>query len=244
MGFACFASFFFKKMMILISFLFLFQVCLAEIWIPHVFDRSYNPTFDVGVIIMQGAGIKPGEYEGLALAIQSQFDHPVMIGIPESLFDVPLAFLGASNKIKDIKKQMMKEGLTEDAKIFLIGHSLGGLAVQDFVASHSDFADGLILMGSTILRKYALESDLSLPILSLNGEMDAQFKPTRSAEAFYHHALSRSEEQWIRRSIIIVPGLNHMGPARSSNSPPLVRKNDLRPFVIMMCSFHEVGFGI
>ena len=138
--------------------------------------QSTSKTVDTGVIILQGASIAPSHYAGLAKAIQHEFPKPVWVVVPETILETPLSFLGAGKAIERAKRELLDHGMAEDGSIFLAGHSLGGIAVQEYVHEHPEFAQGLILMGSALLRKFNESDPLALPVISINGELDCQVK--------------------------------------------------------------------
>ena len=86
--------------------------------------------------------------------------------------NVPLRITGTFNAIKSARNDLARSGFNSEGSIYLVAHSLGGVTVQDFAVIYPDFAKGIILLGSALLRKYA--DSLSVPILSINGELDAQ----------------------------------------------------------------------
>jgi pimeloyl-ACP methyl ester carboxylesterase len=92
----------------------------------------------------------------------------VWVIIPEVFMDMPL--FGAFKLIESAKDELIQSGFNPDGSIFLAGHSLGGVAVQDYAVKYPGFANGLILFGATMLRKY----DLKIPVMSINGELDGQ----------------------------------------------------------------------
>lgn len=139
----------------------------------HVYQPT-SATVDTGVIVLQGASIAPGQYAGLANAIQKEFPKPVWVAVPETLFETPLSFFGAGKAIERAKKELIDHGMTPDGALFLAGHSLGGIAVQEYVHKHPKFAQGLILMGSALLRKFNESDPLAPPVISINGELDSQ----------------------------------------------------------------------
>jgi pimeloyl-ACP methyl ester carboxylesterase len=83
--------------------------------------------------------------------------------------DMPL--FGAFKLIESAKDELIQSGFNPDGSIFLAGHSLGGVAVQDFAVKYPDFVKGLIVFGATMLRKYDF---MKIPIMSINGELDGQ----------------------------------------------------------------------
>lgn len=79
---------------------------------------------------------------------------------------------GAFTAIESARQELFKSGFDPEGSIYLAGHSLGGVTVQDFVINYPNFAKGIILMGAAPLRKYSKR--IQIPILSINGEMDGQ----------------------------------------------------------------------
>ena len=200
-----------------------------------------NKTFDIGVIIVQGVSLTPESYKGLSSFIRFHFPEPLIVATPKCLFDVPVKYMGASIEIHRAKQEMYKHGLNSNGKVFLVGHSLGGFAVQEYAHDHPEDIHGLILLGSVLLRKY--RNELAIPVMSINGELDAQFKPMRSAEAFYHQILGKSFKERMHYPVIILPLLTHMAPSSYHSVPPLVAKSDIRPIVICI-SFLIYKLGI
>lgn len=77
--------------------------------------------------------------------------------------------------IESARNELVKSGFNPQGSIYLLGHSLGGVTVQDFASKYPEFAKGLILLGATTLRKYDVEEEaLQIPIMSINGELDGQ----------------------------------------------------------------------
>ena len=95
--------------------------------------------------------------------------------IAETRLEVPLQLLGAHKKIISTRNELIRSGFNPQGSIYIAGHSLGGVTVQDFVSKHPDFAQGVILLGSTLLRKYDISPDkIQIPVMSINGELDSQ----------------------------------------------------------------------
>jgi pimeloyl-ACP methyl ester carboxylesterase len=87
--------------------------------------------------------------------------------------DIPLPLFGAFKSIESARNKLIKSGF--QGSIYIVAHSLGGVAVQDFAFKYPDFAKGIILLGGTTLRKYDIqEKRLQIPVISINGEMDGQ----------------------------------------------------------------------
>ena len=156
------------------------------LYLSHAFSLFLSPikqSTDLAVIILQGyisydndsAGINHTEYNGLAYQIHASFSANVWVMIAETRLEVPLSLFGAHKRIISARNELIRSGFNSQGSIYIAGHSLGGVTVQDFVSKHPDFAQGVILLGSTLLRKYDISPDkIQIPVMSINGELDSQ----------------------------------------------------------------------
>jgi hypothetical protein len=138
--------------------------------------QNHSSEVQTAVILIQGASIAPKRYDSLAKALHDKFGKNIWVAIPETVFETPLPILGTGLIIDGTKAILHANGFPEDGEIFLAGHSLGGLAVQEYAHAHPQMAKGLILMGSALLRKFndSSANRLPIPVMSLNGELDGQ----------------------------------------------------------------------
>lgn len=195
----------------------------------------------VGLVFLQGAQIQISQYSDLLSTIQKHYPGQVYVSTPSFPFDVALGpdvpVFGGKAAIELAFKELASKGLPSDSPVFMAGHSLGGVAAQQYAYEFPDKVRGLLLMGSTLLRK--VNDNFTIPTLMLNGQHDGQFKPMRAAESFYKWVLSAPEpEPEVNTPVIMIPELTHMGFASYDNIPFLVRKFDLKPTVrVFSCSF-------
>jgi hypothetical protein len=124
---------------------------------------------------------------------------------------------------------MTKAGM--NANHTVVGaHSLGGVMAQTYLASEAHDVDALVLMGATVLRKYR-DAKFSVPVLTLDGDLDGLLHITRQAEAYYHQVqLAGGPEASVTgQPVVLLKGLNHWNFAAGTGTPPSnVKKNDLK----------------
>ena len=182
---------------------------------------------EVALIVIQGADIKPDQYEPLAAAIQAASVFTLWIGIPEFPLDLaePLVL---SSAISRVLKSMANQGMNASS-VFYSGHSLGGAMVQDYVYKNSDNSQGQILMGAYLLRKYRNQT-YPVPTMTVGGELDGLTRVTRIMEEYYHRILLANDMQKATQSfpVTIVEGMSHFQFA-SGDIPSHVKNNDLKP---------------
>ena len=182
---------------------------------------------EIALVFIQGAYIKPNQYEPLATAIQSSSGFALWIGIPEMPLDLaePLVLSGA---ISRVLKSMAGHGMNASA-VFYAGHSLGGVILQDYVYSSGKSSHGQILMGSFLLRKYRNET-YPVPTLTIGGELDGLTRVTRIMEEYYHRISEAPDINVATRSfpVTVIEGMSHFQFA-SGDPPKHVKDNDLKP---------------
>ena len=138
-----------KAFIVVVAVSLLFSVSYSDdmIWKPKkVLQQS------VGLIIIQGAQIKPQQYAPLVDVLQTLSQCSLWVGIPDYHFDVPEP-LEIGSGIDRILKSMKAKGMNDSIPLFFSGHSLGGVILQDYLQNHSTIAKGQILMGSFLLEK-------------------------------------------------------------------------------------------
>ena len=182
---------------------------------------------DVGLIMIQGAQIKPDMYSPVMKAVQKASDYTLWVGIPEFTLDIaePLVLKGG---IERTITAMQNAGMKTD-KIFYAGHSLGGATLQSFVKSNPNGVTGVILMGAFVSRGN-YNTSYPVPTLTIGGELDGLSRVTRIMEGFYHQVLHSSQgSDAVKNSpVVVIQGLSHMQFA-SGDPPTLVKDRDLKP---------------
>ena len=202
----------------------LFAVSYSDdmIWKPKkVLQHS------IGLIIIQGAQIKPEQYAPLIDVLQTISQYSLWVGIPDYHFDVPEP-LEIGSGIDRILKSMKAKGMNDSVPLFFGGHSLGGVILQDYLQNHSTIAKGQILMGSFLLEKYRNVA-YKVPTLTIGGELDGLTRVTRIMEAYYHQVLNITDQTALTNfPVIVINGMTHFQFA-SGEPPSLVKLRDLAP---------------
>ena len=154
---------------------------------------------EVGFIFIQGAGLESEKYVSLSKQIQeSNKDLNTWISITNSFFDLPLSII-ATKAIEESYSDLLSRGFNKNSQIYLIGHSLGGVAgINYYIANEQNQKEkknisGLIMLGS-IPERSLREQSKNLNILILGGELDGLSRITRLAEEFYHSNLDNEKK--------------------------------------------------
>jgi len=207
----------------------LLYLCLVSMAISD--DIILKPTKtgsqEIAMVFIQGAYVKPSQYEPLATAIQNSSEFTLWIGIPEMPLNLaePLVLPDA---ISRVLKSMTEQGMNTSA-IFYAGHSLGGVILQDYVYNNGKDSRGQILMGSFLLRSYRNES-YPVPTLTIGGELDGLTRVTRIMEEYYHRISKAPDINAATKSfpVTVIEGMSHFQFA-SGDPPQHVKDNDLKP---------------
>ena len=189
-------------------------------------------TKQVGVVFIQGAQIPPEAYIPLAKRIQSESSLSIYVVIPAFALNTPEPLVLSGGIEKGIQS-MHDAGLDKEADIVLMGHSLGGAMLQDYVFK-CKFCKSQVLMGAGLLRKYrngSAGNQYPVNTLMIDGTLDGLYRVTRQAENYYHYVAHRtSGSKPLDFPVVVYEGVSHMQFA--SGPPPfLVKKSDLKPTV-------------
>ena len=200
-----------------------------------------SSTAEIGVVVIQGAQITPDKYLPLISKLQNVSTYSLWVGVPEFPLDTPEP-LAISSGVQRIIKSMTSAGMPATAKIFFIAHSLGGIIIQDYLASNPKMAAGQVLMGSFLLSKYR-NTNYPVPTMTLGGEMDGLCRVTRIMEEYYFRILHAADPDTALRNfpVLVIQGLSHIQFA-SGDPPTLVKARDLKP-EISLDDAHEILAG-
>lgn len=138
------------------------------------------------------------------------------------------------DSISNLQKAGLK--LNKETPFFFIGHSLGGIMMQDYLLTKINSKSspvkiaGLILEGSYIERKHYedVRNPLTPPILALGGSLDGVNRIARMAESRFFDLKNKDTLSLYKRLTLIVDGMNHYQFAGEGNPPLMVRSNDLK----------------
>ena len=69
-----------------------------------------------------------------------------------------------------------------NSKIVIAGHWQSGSFAQNYIKSHENEIDALVLISLAVARS---DTVFPVPVLSVSGTLDGQFRISRLAEAYY-----------------------------------------------------------
>jgi len=152
---------------------------------------------EIGIVFVQGALIKSTNYVKLCEKIQEDNKElKIWISITNAFFNIPISYFG-SIAIDASLRELYSQGLSANAQIYLIGHSLGGKAAIDYCLANQENKNikGLIMLGS--IPERTIRSDTqNMNILVIGGELDGLSRVTRLTEEFYHRNLDTSKKNF------------------------------------------------
>lgn len=119
------------------------------------------------LIVYSGGKVKPGAYRWLGEALASSGIQTVILGFP-----MDLAFF-APNRVDEVLA-----ALPTGEKVYLAGHSLGGVTAAQYLETHKGRVSGLILMGSYPADNVSLRGQ-DLRVLDLLAENDGLSTPAK-----------------------------------------------------------------
>lgn len=223
-----------------------FVAAAMVILLPHtsgdiIMKPSKEGIQEIGVVVIQGASITPNKYIPLIQQLQNISKYSIWVGIPEFLLDTPEP-LAISRSVNNILTSMNNSGMPKTAKIFFLAHSLGGIILQDYLASNPSIAAGQVLMGSFLSSKYR-NVTYPVPTMTLGGELDGLCRVTRIMEEYYFRILNAKDADTALMNfpVLLIKGLSHIQFA-AGPPPPLVNQRDLKP-EISIDDAHEILAG-
>ena len=187
----------------------LIVICYSQLVLKPNNGNDISIVNEAGVIIIQGAGIDSANYKQFATDLQSKFSGKLWVSVPQFILSTPQP-LQISQKIYEGIDSLTKAGLNvnKDMPFFFVGHSLGGIMLQDFI----------------------LDQNANIPnILTIGGELDGVNRITRMVEAYY---FDKQNPRFSNFEImtLIVKGVNHYQFAGEDGSqlPSLVKQHDIQ----------------
>ncbi|GMI36778.1 hypothetical protein TeGR_g4623, partial [Tetraparma gracilis] len=188
----------------------------------------------------QGADITTDAYEPILSKLQEALPFPLWVGVPQTPFDVAAIPFGLSTGISRIRKDMEKQGMPAVDALdfnFFGGHSLGGAMMPDYVNDNSDVADGQVLFGAFLGRKFRTgttpegrpQVEYPVSTLTVGGELDGLCRITRITEALYNQITFDADPKTAAEKfpVVVVEGMNH-GQFSSGDMPSFVKNNDIQ----------------
>jgi len=170
---------------------------------------------DVAVIFVPGASIESKFYTKFFQTLQKKYPG-LWIAMTEYVFSTPNP-IQIDNEFNKAFDQLKESGLnyTKETPFFFIGHSLGGVFLQDYVFGKVSqntmpvMVAGMVLEGSYIVRKnYNLAKNATVPaLLTISGELDGLNRISRMAESAYFDTKDGNSD--VLRMSYVISGKNH-----------------------------------
>ncbi len=167
---------------------------------------------DVALILVPGASIESKFYTKFFQTLQTKYPG-LWVAMTEFTFSTPNP-IQINDQINKALEQLKNSGLnyTKETPLFFVGHSLGGVFLQDYVLSKVNQdalpvrVAGLVLEGSYIVRKnYDLVKNAAVPaLLTISGELDGLNRISRVAETVYFDAKDANRD--VQRMTYVIPG--------------------------------------
>ena len=165
------------------------------------------------LVLFPGAKVAPERYASLCekLVVETRGEVLVVVGRFFKNFPNPLQ---GKSRILIAVKALEKMGYKDAAqRVFLAGHSFGGIMAKKYVPSMK--LGGLILLASYInhsLSKNATLKEYAAPVMTLGGELDAYTGLNYIArESRLIIELENKEKGLVcRKPVILLRGINHM----------------------------------
>jgi hypothetical protein len=173
---------------------------------------------DVGIIFIQGAEIDAKYYTAFSKKLQATFNGKIWLALAEFPLSTPEPVL-IGKIVDDSFAGLAKAGLkvNSDTPFFFVGHSLGGVMLQDFLFKQTKSlpvkVSGIILEGSYIERKHfdqvTRDASSMPPILALGGGLDGVNRIARMAESRFFDSKNADNRALFKRLTLLVDGMNH-----------------------------------
>ncbi|XP_069977884.1 uncharacterized protein [Penaeus vannamei] len=195
---------------------------------PIILPPTTDGGAEAALLIVPGAFINGEAYQPLGEAIQAASSLKLWVGLVRPfLLDLP----NPSDLIPDLDKtlQTMRDlGMTTD-QIFLAGHSLGGVILQNAQWTEENGVKGWVLMAS-YLPAGAL-ANTSLPVMHISGDLDGQDRITHVMMTFeeLEDTLEENPANVYIKPVVVLEDVNHMHFASGEPPAAVVNMDILSP---------------
>jgi len=145
---------------------------------------------------------------------------------------------------------MKSAGFTNTDQLYIAGHSLGTVMIQNYTIKHVDMFQGQILMGGSLLRDTRSYDFITgktqfaanvIPTLTLAGTKDGMYRISRNAETYFHNVKNIIPEQAGRHPVALLKGVGHGSFMDEDMIPDLVMKQDLKADVDQATGYKMVA---
>lgn len=170
--------------------------------------------------------------------MQDAVNFPLWVAIPQCIANTASIPGTISNGIDRMNVKLSENNIYPKF-YFYGGHSLGGAMIPDYVASTvNDTANGVILMGAFLTRKYKTgktaegrpQVEFPTPTLTIGAELDGLTRVTRIMEAMYTQVTFSEDPDRAAQilPVTVIEGMNHMQFA-SGEPTAHVKNKDIQP---------------
>ncbi|XP_069961201.1 uncharacterized protein [Cherax quadricarinatus] len=192
---------------------------------PIILTPMVEAETEAALLIVPGAYINGQYYQPLGETIQAASPLKLWVGLVRPF---PLDLPNPLSVFPDMEKtlQVMRDlGMTTD-NIFISGHSLGGVVLQNEEWSQEHGVVGWVMLAS-YLPDGGL-NNVSLPVMHISGDLDGMVRVTHIRRIFreLEASLEEEPENVYRKPVMILQDVNHMHFA-SGNRTSSVEANDI-----------------
>jgi len=187
-----------------------------------------------GLVIVPGAHLPGGSYMPLLRAVQAAYPGALWVGATSDWNgDMPTP-MEVTDQINKCINGAANMGL-DTTFVFMAGHSLGGVVLQSYIATHKDAAAAVAFIGTWLpdLTGSTGSNAYTVPMGTFIGELDGGGISYLRREVEETAALSQ-EERALSKTVL-VPGVNHAqvcsGEMINGGIPEDVIDNDIDPEV-------------
>lgn len=207
---------------------------------PFKVSSSKEPRqSETAVVFLPGCMMDPSQYNGLVQAIQELSNQKVWVDVPNLPFKMANP-LTVPNAIKQSIQNLRKNGY-KGKKIFLAGHSLGGVFLPDQLTKEFEMEiAGMIFVGSFEPRSGV---PVDVPRLTVCGELDGLVRTSRIAEAYHQSSTETVTPNELHKPVVLVEGMNHF--QFLEGKPHFMKQGrDLEPEISDQQALYEVSSTI
>ncbi|CAB9519247.1 expressed unknown protein [Seminavis robusta] len=202
-----------------------------------IFNKKENEP--IAIILLPGCQLKPEQYRGVAEAVQQASNQEIWVAVTKFPLNVANPLV-APEAVKEAFQQLKDQGYSGD-KVFLGGHSLGGVVLPWVMDGdkglRQDQVAGVIQLGSFLARDTQENAPIrKVPSLTLTGDLDGMVRTSRIAEDYHRHVIADAPEdkeasndddtRKLHHSVVLVEGMNHFGFV-GGETPIMKRFRDL-----------------
>jgi len=186
-------------------------------------SQKSGPT--VAILGLNGAFCDPHVYIGIFQTIQNYSNYTIWAALPKFPYNFPMF---VSSHIATTLSDLQKQG-ADTTNLFVVGHSLGGIIGQGYIADNSTGIMGLVLLGKFLSFDYQdPQVNYPVPVLTISGELDGLTKISRIAMSFNQMLRHPQQKGHLRFPVTIIPGAYHSSFI-TGDIPTQINASDIKP---------------